>query len=156
MSDFSFGKSSTEKKQGVHRDLVRILDKAITITNIDFAIIEGVRSVARQRELVARGASKTMNSRHITGHAVDLWPIDPLTGKMVAVPSSYYDKATSVAEKRAMESDMNKRLWALYPDIASAMKKAASDLGLSVEWGGDWRGFPDGPHFQLPHAEYPG
>lgn len=156
MGNFSFGKSSTAKKQGVHRDIVRVLDAAIKETKIDFAIIEGLRSVARQRELVARGASKTMNSRHITGHAVDLWPIDPLTGKMVAVPASYYDKATSVAEKRAMESDMNKRLWALYPDIAATMKKVASDLGVDLEWGGDWRGFPDGPHFQLSHSEYPG
>lgn len=113
---------------GVHPDLQKIVKRAIQITQVDFRVQEGMRTLARQKQLVAAGASQTMNSRHLTGHAVDL----------VAL--------------------INKKVcwdWPLYAIIAKAMKAAAQELGIPLEWGGDFRTFKDGPHFQLPFKQYP-
>lgn len=125
---FVLSKKSLDRLTGVHPDLVRVVKRAIEITTVDFAVLEGVRSKARQEQLVKAGASQTMNSRHITGHAVDL-------GAYVS-GSVRWD-------------------WPLYSKIADAVKQAAAELGVPIEWGGDWRTFKDGPHFQLPHKEYP-
>jgi peptidoglycan L-alanyl-D-glutamate endopeptidase CwlK len=122
-----------DKVQGLHPRLLAVLNRAAGISPVGFDVIEGVRTLARQRELVARGASKTMNSRHLTGHAADLWPIDPKTGK------------------RAANED--KLLWALLTEIAGHVKVAAKDLGTMIEWGGDW-GW-DAPHFQLNRKQFP-
>lgn len=113
---------------GVHPDLVKIVRRAAEITSIDFTVTEGLRTVARQKQLVAVGASKTMRSRHLTGHAIDL---------------------------AAKVNGTIRWDWPLYAKLAVAMKTAAEGLGLSVEWGGDWRSFKDGPHFQLPWEKYP-
>jgi len=110
---------------GVHPDLVAVVKRAIEITEQDFSVIEGVRNIDRQRQLVAKGASKTMNSRHLTGHAVDLAPY-PLS----------WD-------------------WEYFYPIADAMKQAAEELDVDLEWGGDWESFADGPHFQLSWGAYP-
>ena len=125
---FVLSKKSLDRLTGVHPDLVRVVKRAIEITTVDFAVLEGVRSKARQEQLVKAGASQTMNSRHITGHAVDL-------GAYVS-GSVRWD-------------------WPLYSKIADAVKQAAAELGVPIEWGGDWRTFKDGPHFHLPHKEYP-
>ena len=113
---------------GVHPDLVAVCRKALESSEVDFMVIEGVRSKERQTELVAKGASKTMNSRHITGHAVDLVPF--------VAGSVRWD-------------------WPLYHKIADAMKKAATDLKVPIVWGGDWKTFKDGPHFELDRRKYP-
>lgn len=113
---------------GVHPDLVRVVRRAAEITTIDFVVTEGLRTLARQKQLVAAGASKTMKSRHLTGHAVDL--------------------AAVVGGKVRWD-------WPLYANLADAMKRAAIELGVPLEWGGDWKSFKDGPHFQLPWKEYP-
>ena len=128
MATFVLGKGSKAKLQGVHPDLVRVVELAITKTKVDFRVLEGLRTVARQRQLLAAGASRTMKSRHITGHAVDL---GALVGGTVR-----WD-------------------WPLYHELARAMKEAAAELGVPLEWGGDWRTFKDGPHFQLPFKAYP-
>lgn len=125
---FVLSKKSQDRLTGVHPDLVRVVKRAIEITTVDFAVLEGVRSKSRQEQLVKAGASQTMNSRHLTGHAVDL-------GAYVS-GSVRWD-------------------WPLYYKIADAVKQAAAELGVPIEWGGDWRKFKDGPHFQLPHKEYP-
>lgn len=125
---FALSQRSLDRLVGVHPDLVRIVKRAITMTPVDFAVLEGLRTVERQRQLVASGASQTMNSRHITGHAVDLAPM--LDGKVS------WD-------------------WPLYRRIAPAVKAAAKAEGVPLEWGGDWVRFKDGPHWQLPHAAYP-
>lgn len=122
---YQLGTKSREKLQGVHPDLVAVVEKAIRISEQDFSVGEGLRSVERQKELFNTGRSKTMNSRHLTGHAVDLFPY----------PISWD--------------------WAHFYPIADAMKEAAADLGVELEWGGDWKGFPDGPHFQLSWRSYP-
>ncbi len=119
---------SRSRLQGVHQDLVRVVLRAAEITEIDFVVTEGVRTKARQKQLVAAGASKTMSSRHLTGHAVDL--------------------AAVVAGKVRWD-------WPLYHKLAAAMKRAAAELGVPLEWGGDWRTFKDGPHFQPPWKVYP-
>ncbi len=125
---FRFSKRSRDNLIGVHPDLVAVVEFAITISDVDFTVIEGRRTVERQRQLYAKGASKTMNSRHLTGHAVDLAP--------------YIDGA--------IRWD-----WPPFYKIAEAMKESARGLGTPLTWGGDWTTFKDGPHFELPRARYP-
>lgn len=125
---YKLGKRSRGRLRGVHPDMVRVVERAIEITEVDFTVLEGLRTEERQRKLVAAGASKTMRSRHLTGHAVDLgaW----VDGKV----------------------DWS---WPLYDKIAKAMKQAAKELGVKMTWGGDWRTFKDGPHFELQRKHYP-
>ncbi len=125
---FKLGKRSIERLQGVHPDLVRVVERAIDLTPVDFTVIEGLRSPERQQTLVASGASQTLNSRHITGHAVDL--------------GAWVDNQVDWS-------------WPLYAKIANAMKAAAKELGVAIVWGGDWRTFKDGPHFELDRKFYP-
>lgn len=125
---YVLGKSSLSRLDGVHPDLVKVVKLAIKITEVDFAVTEGLRTSNRQAKLVAVGASKTMRSRHLTGHAVDLAPY--------------------VAGKIRWD-------WPLFHPLAKAMKEAAARLRVPIEWGGDWRTFKDGPHFQLPWKNYP-
>lgn len=113
---------------GVHPDLVKVIERAAQLTTVDFIITEGKRTLQRQRELVKAGASQTLQSRHLTGHAVDV--------------------AARVAGQIRWD-------WPLYYKIAEAFKKAATELSVAVEWGGDWKSFKDGPHFQLSKARYP-
>lgn len=125
---FRLGQRSLSRLEGVHPALVRVVKRAITITRVDFTVLEGLRTEERQRKLFAAGATTTMNSRHLTGHAVDL--------------GAYVD-----GEVRWD--------WPLYDQIGNAMKMAALEEEVEIEWGGDWRSFRDGPHFQLPWDKYP-
>ncbi|ASV34134.1 endolysin [Candidatus Williamhamiltonella defendens] len=150
---YKLGPRSRQRLEGVHPDLVCVVERAIQITPVDFTVLEGVRTVERQKTLLAKGASKTMNSRHLTGHAVDLGAC--LDG------SVRWD-------------------WPLYYPIADAMKQAAEELGIRVYWGACWscindednvsdaviayierkkavgkKPFMDGPHFQLPWSDFP-
>ena len=126
---FALSDKSRTRLAGVHPKLCAVVSLAITISDIDFCVLEGIRTIERQRELVASGASQTMRSRHLTGHAVDL-------GAMVGGEVRWD--------------------WPLYDQIAVAMKEAARLTGTPLEWGGDWAGgFKDGPHWQLPWREYP-
>lgn len=128
VSNFILGGRSKARLQGVHPDLIRVVERAIQLTPVDFTVLEGLRTPARQRQLYAQGATRTMNSRHLTGHAVDL-------GAMVG---------------NEVRWD-----WPLYYQIADAVKAAAKELNIPIEWGGDWRSFKDGPHWQLPWRQYP-
>ena len=125
---FQLDARSLQRLQGVHPDLAKVIHRAAALSPIEFRVIEGLRTEKRQRELVASGASKTMNSRHLTGHAVDL---APYVGGTIR-----WD-------------------WPLYHKLAPAVKQAATEAGVRIEWGGDWKSFRDGPHFQLPFAGYP-
>ena len=150
---YQLGQRSLQNLSGVHPDLVSVVKRAIEITEQDFSVIEGVRNIDRQRQLVKSGASTTMNSRHLTGHAVDIAPY-PLS----------WD-------------------WEYFYPIADAMKQAAEELEVDIQWGGawhihsfsDWSGTPeeakedyirtrkaegkkpfsDGPHWQLSRKTYP-
>ena len=125
---FKLGPRSQMRLKGVHPDLVKVVERAIEITTVDFTVLEGVRDPMRQKKLVEAGSSLTLNSRHITGPAVDLG---------------------------AWVDDQVDWSWPLYHKIAAAMKEAAKQVGVPIEWGGDWKSFKDGPHFQLPKKEYP-
>lgn len=124
-----FSQRSLNSLRGVHPDLVKVIERALQTSPVDFIVIEGLRTQERQKELVASGASQTMNSRHITGHAVDLLPIGP--------------------------NGRGEFAWPLYHRLAPAVKAAADELGVSIRWGGDWKSFPDGPHFELERGVYP-
>ena len=113
---------------GVHPDLVKIVWRAAQLSPVEFTVTEGLRTPARQKKLVEAGASRTLNSRHLTGHAVDL--------------------AARVAGQIRWD-------WPLYHQLAVAMKRAAAELHLPLTWGGDWKRFRDGPHFELPRERYP-
>lgn len=126
---FRLGKRSRSNLLGVHPDLVLVVGRAISISPTDFAVIEGRRSITRQRLLMEEGKSKTLKSRHLTGHAVDVVPW--LHGR---------------SEWEA---------WHLFEDIAKAFKQASEELGIPIFWGGDWETFKDGPHFQLDWLAYP-
>jgi peptidoglycan L-alanyl-D-glutamate endopeptidase CwlK len=117
-----------QRLAGVHPDLVRVVERAAK-DGTKFRIIEGLRTMDRQSELVRAGRSQTMRSRHLTGHAVDLAALDEAGRVTWARPA--------------------------YEALASQVKAAAAAEGVTVEWGGDWRSFFDGPHFQLPWAGYP-
>ncbi|CAB5517423.1 hypothetical protein LMG26857_06518 [Achromobacter anxifer] len=129
MSNFQLSQRSLTRLIGVHPDLVAVVKLAIQRTAVDFTVVEGVRTVEQQREYVARGSSKTMASYHLPqagglGHAVDL---APLVGG--AIP--WND-------------------WQAFADLAAVVKASAAELDVPMEWGGDWKSFKDGPHFQIP------
>jgi peptidoglycan L-alanyl-D-glutamate endopeptidase CwlK len=141
--NFNFSARSKRNLQGVHPDLVRVVYRALELSEVDIAVIEGLRTKARQAELVAKGASWTMASRHLTGHAVDLAPF---------VGTVRWD-------------------WPLYYKLAKAMKLASIDQNVPIRWGGTWKNLDqlqlpvtqsslhasqaDGPHFELPREAYP-
>lgn len=147
---YNFGKSSLAKLQGVHPDLVRVMKLAITKSSQDFSIVECLRTLERQKELLAKKLTQTLKSNHIKqqdgyGHAVDVAPF-PLSWNL---------------EK-------------FYP-IVEAVRASAKELGVKVRWGGCWKvlndttkspkdlvneyvaerkklgkkAFIDGPHFEL-------
>ena len=147
---FNLSQKSLDRLEGVNDDMVRVVKKAIELTKVDFGVICGLRTVEEQEELVAKGASQTMNSKHIDGLAVDLM--------------AYLGGRASW--------ELN-----LYDDIADAMKEAAKLENVGVRWGAAWqidnmadwdgtmeeamnayidlrrsqgrRPFIDGPHFEL-------
>ena len=114
--------------KGVHSDLVEVIRAAMVTSPVQFIVTEGLRTPARQRALVAAGASRTQNSRHLTGHAIDV---------------------------AAMVDGQVRWDWPLYPRIAEAVKAAAKARGVALIWGGDWKSLRDGPHFELDRKVYP-
>jgi len=121
-------KQSLAKLEGVHSDLVRVVRRAAELSDVDFIVTEGLRSMKRQRALVAAGASKTLKSRHLTGHAIDFAPV--VNGEVTWK-------------------------WPPFFLIADAFKRAAGELGIAIVWGGDWLRFKDGPHIELDRKAYP-
>lgn len=131
-SNFRFSKRSLGNLQGVHPALVQVAHKALALSECDFTVTEGLRSTARQRELVAKGASRTMNSQHLCqndgyGHAIDVYPY--WNGKL--------------------HTEDSRENLAKYDEIAEAFKAAAAELEVGIVWGGDWKTFVDHPHFEL-------
>jgi peptidoglycan L-alanyl-D-glutamate endopeptidase CwlK len=124
---------SQRNLEGVHPDLQAVIwaahaKMADRQDKLSFIVIEGLRTKARQAQLVASGASKTMDGRHLTGHAVDLM--------------------ATVAGKGRWD-------WPLYPKIAEVVKAQARARGIPLVWGGDWPRLRDGPHFELDRRAYP-
>ena len=125
---FRLSARSRARLIGVHIDLVEVVEAAIEITTVDFSVVEGVRTLAKQREYFLKGKSTTMRSRHLTGHAVDL---APWRGNTIDWTPAYF------------------------LPVAQAMKTAAAAANVPLEWGGDWPNFKDFPHFQLSWSAYP-
>jgi len=119
---------SERNLKGVHKDLDRVVRRAWELADGEFIVIEGLRTKERQAELVKKGASRTMNSRHITGHAVDV--VATVTGDI------RWD-------------------FPLYTKLSKHFKQAAAELKIPIVWGGDWRTFKDGPHYELDRSKYP-
>lgn len=147
---FKLSQRSLDRLSGVDSNLVAVVKRAIEVTKVDFGVIEGFRTIERQQELVDKGVSQTMKSKHLGGEAVDL--------------------VAYIGPRVSWELN-------LYDDIADAMKQAAMELGVAVRWGGAWttsnicewqgtmeqamtnyidmrrlqnrRPFIDGPHFEL-------
>ena len=117
------GQRSLSRLEGVHPDLVRVVKKAAALSSLDFTVLEGLRTKERQKQLLDLGATETINSRHLTGHAVDL---APMVGGTVR-----WD-------------------WPLYHQLAVIVKEAAKAENVPIQWGGDWPTFKDGPHWELP------
>jgi peptidoglycan L-alanyl-D-glutamate endopeptidase CwlK len=154
MSYYELSKRSLERLEGVDERLVSVVKRAIQVTRIDFGVIQGLRTMEEQQKMYARGVSRTMKSKHLTGHAVDL---------MVYIGS-----------RGSWELN-------LYDDVADAMKLAAIQQGVSIRWGAAWnvadltdwnesceeamhyyidtrrgqgrRPFIDAPHFELVDVE---
>lgn len=145
---YQLGKRSKDRLLGVDPRMVAVVEKAITISEQDFSVICGLRTVQEQEALVAKGASQTMKSKHLEGLAVDLM--------------AYIDGG---------RWELN-----LYDEIADAIRKAAVELEVNVRWGAAWhktlnewdgtaedlmneyidlrrsqgrRPFIDGPHFEI-------
>ena len=125
---FRFSSRSLRNLEGVHPDIVAVAHRALEITEIDFLVTEGLRTREKQIELVRAGASRTTRSRHLTGHAIDI--------------------AAWVAGGVRWD-------WPLYEELSRAFKQAAAGLKVPIVWGGDWKSFRDGPHYELSRTEYP-
>ena len=119
---FKLSQRSLDKMMGVNPKLVEVVKLAITKSPLDFSVSEGLRTVERQKELVAQKKSQTMKSRHIVGEAVDICVL--IDGK------ANWDFEN-------------------YRKIADVFKECAKELGVKITWGGDWTSFRDGPHFQI-------
>jgi len=155
LATYKLGNRSLKELDGVHEDLIKVVKRAIEITAQDFSVHDGIRTLEEQKKLVERGASKTLQSRHITGHAVDLVPY--INGKL-------------------------RWEWEPIYIIADAVKTAALEFDIPIRWGGCWdvsftdsdetpedlvsdyitrrrsegkRAFVDGPHYELPKSSYP-
>ncbi|MDA5480860.1 M15 family metallopeptidase [Yersinia intermedia] len=133
MTKFNLSQRSENNLKGVNASLVKVVRRALELSTVDFIVIEGVRTVARQQQLYAQGRTEpgkvvtwTMKSKHIDGNAVDLLPV---TG---------WDNLAS------------------FKSVSKAMFQAASELGVKITWGADWngngiqeKGETDSPHFEI-------
>ena len=155
MGQYKLGSKSKKELEGVHADLVSVVNRAIELTAQDFSVHDGIRTLEEQKVLVEKGVSKTLKSRHITGHAVDLVPY--INGKL-------------------------RWEWEAIYVITDAVRTAAQELKIPLRWGGAWdvtltetcdapldvrnnyiarrraaghKPFSDGPHFELPKDLYP-
>ena len=133
---FTLSARSRARLIGVHPDLVRVVERAITVTAVDFSVVEGVRTLKAQHRYFELGKSQTMRSRHL--------PSSNACGLSCAV-----DLAPWIAGRIDWESPAG------WGGIAVAMKSAGVALGIPLEWGGDWSTFVDKPHWQLPWGAYP-
>lgn len=144
---FVFGEASKARMKGLHPSLIRVLERAIQLSEIDFTIIEGVRTHARQQALYAQGRTKpgpvvtwVRTSNHEPkndgyGYAVDIYPY-PVSLVLSQKPAQYEP---------------------LFDKIAVAMFKASKELSIPIRWGANWdmdnmpreRGETDNPHFEL-------
>ena len=126
---FTLTIKSRSRLSGVHPDLVKVVHRVLEISDADFFVLEGLRTLEQEKANVAKGASQTLNSRHLTGHAIDIGARD---------------------EKGILTWDYPR-----YTHLSTFFKKAAEELGVALTWGGDWKTFKDGGHYELNWKAYP-
>lgn len=126
---------SLDRLSEVHPDLQRVVHRANELGEMELMVIEGERTLEKQKTYVAKGASTTLRSRHVREMNQ--------CGEVCAV-----DIGVMIDGELRWD-------WPLYHKLGALMKEAAKAEGVKIEWGGDWLKFKDGPHFQLPWKEYP-
>ena len=122
---FSFSQRSEDHLKTVVPSLASVARRALVLTRVDFTIISGRRNMTEQRRLVQQGVSRTLYSRHLSGHALDLVPLDPATGK------GRFSRDLAV-------------------EVAAAFYEAGYQLNTAIRWGGMWADFEDIPHMEIP------
>lgn len=130
---FVLPQKDINRMKRAHPDLQKIILRAAELSDIEFTVLQADRTLEQQKINVKKGVSKTLKSRHLISpdgmvRAVDIAPL--------------VDGKASWA-------------WPLYHKLAPFIKKAAKEVKIPVEWGGDWTTFKDGPHWQLPWDKYP-
>lgn len=128
MMDYRFSKRSMGHLAEVHPHLAMVAVRALQLSPVDFGVTDGKRTMAEQKQEVAEGDSQTLNSRHLTGHAIDVM--------------AYVDGQGSWE-------------WEYYEQIGEAFKAAADELNVPIVWGGDWQSLRDGAHIELARRAYP-
>ncbi|MEG1087583.1 MAG: M15 family metallopeptidase [Cetobacterium sp.] len=123
MTKYKFSKRSLSNIEGIDYRLIILLGLMLDHSPYDFTVTEGLRTKERQAQLVKEGKSKTINSKHIIGSAFDIAIID---------------------EKGNITWDLK-----YYKEFAEVFLKLAERLGFYCTWGGSWKSFVDGPHFQI-------
>ena len=136
---FKLSQRSLNRLIGVNENLVNVVKRAIEISEVDFMVVEGLRTKQRQEELYAQGRTKpgkvvtwTMKSKHIDGLAVDIAPCNK-------------------------DGSINWNDLKMFDKMADAMFKAAKELNINIRHGADWnmngvkreKGETDSPHFEL-------
>lgn len=119
---YSFSNKSKERLKGVDSSLIKVMEESIKESPYDFSITEGIRTPERQKQLYNEGKSLTLNSKHLIGKAVDI--------------------AIFVDGKITWEHKY-------FKSVAEHIKNTAKKLGVDIIWGGDFKSFFDGPHFEL-------
>lgn len=156
MSNFSWGLRSHQNMSGVHHDLREVMNRAIQLSKVDMVIIEGLRSKARQQQLFNQGHTRTLNSRHITGHALDVVPW--INGEISWDWTNYYPVADAIL-KAAKEVEVPivwGGAWNLRPfNQWGKTSKQASDAYVAIRKKEGKKVFLDGPHFELDKQVYP-
>lgn len=122
-SGFKFSTRSKKNLEGVNPVLVSIVTESLSRSPFDFIVVEGLRTLETQKIYLAQKRTRTLDSYHITGHAIDIALL--VNGKV------NYDLAN-------------------YKKVAQVFKEVAKEKRVSLTWGGDWKGLVDGPHFQIP------
>lgn len=125
---WTFGKKSIDRLATVHSDLIKVMSLALKRSKYDFSITCGRRTKEEQIALVKSGVSKTLNSRHLTGHAVDV--------------------AVYIKDKISWDYEH-------YAYLATVVDEVSKELKIPVVWGGSWETFRDGPHYELDRKVYP-
>lgn len=119
---YSFSNKSKERLKGVDSSLIKVMEESIKESPYDFSITEGIRTSERQKQLYDEGKSKTLKSKHLVGKAVDI--------AILVDGNITWDKK-------------------YYQEVAEHIKKVAKELGIGIRWGGEFKSFFDGPHFEL-------
>lgn len=147
---YKLSKRSLARLEGVDERMVRVVKTAITFTTVDFGVIQGLRTIEEQRELVAKGASQTMKSKHLDGLAVDLMAY---VGSRGSWELSLYDNIADAMKLAAIEEDVAIRWGAAWqiPDIREwdGTMQDAMDNYIDLRRSQGRRPFIDGPHFEL-------